>query len=214
MKRIDAFIAAGLFALSLPLAATAQNNWLNFESPHVHPLDMSPDGTRLLAVNTADQRVQVFSVDANGNLASGGSIRVGMEPVSVRFRSSTEAWVVNHLSDSISIVDLPTGRVIKTVLTGDEPTDVIFAGSPERAYVSLSQLNQVRIYDPANLAAQPQILAIQGEEPRALARNADGSRVYVALFESGNTHDRDRLSGRVEREWARWRTEPAAEFRQ
>ncbi|WP_106892851.1 beta-propeller fold lactonase family protein [Ahniella affigens] len=181
---------AGLVALAMLLttsAAFAQNAWLNWESPHVHPLDLSPDQTRLLAVNTADQRLQIFTVDAGGNLSAAGTVRVGVEPVSVRFRTANEAWVINHLSDSISIVDLNAGRVIRTILTGDEPADVVFAGTPERAYVSMSQLNQVHVYNPLSLATAPTVLPIQGEEPRALARSADGSRVYVALFESGNT---------------------------
>jgi len=189
MKRQHPIVTTLLATAALLMAPTlpAQNGWLNFESPHVHPLDQSPDGTRLIAVNTADQRVQMFSVEANGNLGASGTVRVGMEPVSVRFRSNGEAWVVNHLSDSITVINPQSGQVIRTIHTGDEPTDVIFAGNPERAYVSLSQLNQVRIHDPLNPAAAPVTLVIQGEEPRALAKNADGSRVYVALFESGNT---------------------------
>lgn len=185
LSRIRTLLAFLLLSPFMP--ALAQNGWLNFESPHVHPLDLSPDGSRLLAVNTADQRVQVFTIDAAGTLVAQGAVRVGLEPVSVRFRTNREAWVVNHLSDSITLVDPVDGRVLRTILTGDEPTDVLFAGTPERAYVSLSQLNLVRVYDPLNPAAAPAVLPIQGEEPRALARNADGSRVYVALFESGNT---------------------------
>ncbi len=34
------------------------------------------------------------------------SVPVGLEPVAVAARSETEVWVVNHLSDSVSIVDL------------------------------------------------------------------------------------------------------------
>lgn len=185
-SRTVAGLATFALCLTAPLAV-AQNAWLNWESPHVHPLDLSPDQTRLLAVNTGDQRLQIFNVDASGNLTSAGTVRVGVEPVSVRFRTANEAWVINHLSDSISIVDINAGRVTRTILTGDEPTDVVFAGSPERAYVSMSQLNQVHVYNPTSLATAPTVLTIQGEEPRAMAKSADGSRVYVALFESGNT---------------------------
>ena len=31
---------------------------------------------------------------------------VGLEPVAVAVRSPTEVWVVNHLSDSVSVVTL------------------------------------------------------------------------------------------------------------
>ena len=33
-----------------------------------------------------------------------GSVPVGLDTVSVRARTNNEAWVVNHSSDSISIV--------------------------------------------------------------------------------------------------------------
>jgi YVTN family beta-propeller protein len=167
-------------------AADAQSwNFVHFESPHVHPLDRTPDGARLLAVNTADQRLEIFDILADAPyLAHAGSVSVGMEPVSVRARGTGEAWVVNHVSDSITVVDLATLSVKATILTGDEPCDVVFAGKPERAFVSISQKNRVEVYNPANLGAAPVQVAIAGEDPRALA--TDGTRVYAAIFECGN----------------------------
>jgi hypothetical protein len=59
-------------------------------------------------------------------------VPVGLEPVALAVRSSREVWVVNHLSDSVSIVklsdDATTGRVVRTLLVGDEPRDIVFAG--------------------------------------------------------------------------------------
>lgn len=164
-----------------PSVATA--SFWNLETPHVHPIDLTPDGSTLLAVNTADGRLELF--DATGSsLVALASIPVGVDPVSVRARSNTEAWVCNHVSDSISIIDLPTRRVRATLATGDEPCDVVFAGTPQRAFVSVSQLNEIRVFDPANITTAPSVVAIAGEDPRALA--TDGTRVYAAIFESGN----------------------------
>ncbi len=42
------------------------------------------------------------------------------------------------------------------------------------------------VFDPALPAAPIAAIPILGEEPRALAKSADGSEVYVAVFESGN----------------------------
>jgi YVTN family beta-propeller protein len=50
--------------------------------------------------------------------------------------------------------------------------------------VSVSQRNEVVVYDPADLTAAPVVLSIEGEDPRALA--TDGTTVYAAIFESGN----------------------------
>lgn len=163
-----------------------QTGFYNFETPHVHPLDLTPNGRLLLAVNTADNRLEVFDTLV-GTPIPVKSIPVGVDPVSVRARNDTEAWVVNRISDSISVVDLPTGRVVRTIQAGDEPGDVVFAGVPQRAFVTVSQLNQVRVFNPANLASAPTILNIQGEDPRGLAVSPDGSKVYAAIFRSGNT---------------------------
>ena len=66
-------------------------------------------------------------------------IPVGIEPVSLAALSDSEAWVVNNLSDDVSIVNLNTFHVRATLRVGDEPEDVVFAGTPVRAYVSVSQ---------------------------------------------------------------------------
>lgn len=164
--------------------AAGQAGFVNFESPHVHPLELTPSGQRLLAVNTADNRLEVFAIGSGGTLTPIASVPVGQEPVSVRARSDGEAWVVNHLSDTVSVVSLSTFQVIATLATGDEPADVVFAGAPQRAFVSVSQENRVRVFDPADLLAPAVVVTIQGEDPRALV--TDGARVYAAVFESGN----------------------------
>ncbi|HEX6883343.1 MAG TPA: hypothetical protein VF530_08175 [Planctomycetota bacterium] len=173
-------LLAGLAATS-----SAQNALVNWETPHVSPLARTPDGMRLLAVNTPDNRLEVFDL-GTGTPVALLSIPVGLDPVSVRARTSTEAWVVNHVSDSVSIVDLVGGHVVATLATDDEPCDVVFAGAPQRAFVSCSQANTVLVFDPASLATPPQRVTIRGEDPRALAVSPDGTRVYAAIFESGN----------------------------
>lgn len=184
MTRILCLIV--VLAVLAAAPAAAQNQWPNWESPHVHPLELTPDGRTLLAVNTADQRLEVFDVATDGALSHRASVPVGVEPVSVRARGNGEAWVVNHLSDNVSVVDLAGARVVRTLDIGDEPADVVFAGSPQRAFVSVSQRNRVRVFDAANPAVAPQDLALQGEDPRALAVSPDGRTVWVAFFESGN----------------------------
>ncbi|MBL8877811.1 MAG: hypothetical protein JNG88_01725 [Phycisphaerales bacterium] len=184
-NRIALSLAMFTAAAMLTNSALAQNDFVNWETPHVSPITLTPSGQTLLVVNTPDNRLELFDVSGETPAAL-RSIPVGLDPVSVRCRTETEAWVVNHVSDSISIVDLASGRVVQTLFTGDEPADVAFAGNPQRVFVTVSQLNQVRVFDPQNLAAAPVILTIRGEDPRALAVSADGSRVFAAIFESAN----------------------------
>jgi len=167
----------------------AQAGFVHWESPHVHPLELTPDGQLLLAVNTPDARLEVFRL-GSGIPVLERSIPVGLEPVSVRARSASEAWVVNHVSDSLSIVDLLTGHVVATLATDDEPCDVAFAPAPtppvQRAFVSCSQPSTLLVFDAQSLTTPPVRLALTGEEPRALAYDAARGEVVVAFAESGN----------------------------
>lgn len=147
---------------------------------------MTPDGTRLLAVNTPNNSLSVFHLTGR-TLTLMAEIPVGLEPVSVAARNDREIWVTNWLSDSVSVIDLKTWNVTRTFEVGDEPTDVVFAGQQrEMAFVCVSGLSQIKVYDPASPATAPQVIGIRGKQPRALARNAAGSQVFVSVFESGN----------------------------
>src|SRR5215475_6104731 len=113
-----------------------------FESGHVRPIALSPGKTRLFAINTPDHALEIFRVDSQ-QLELQARVPVGLEPVSVAARNDNEVWVVNHLSDSVSVVSL-TGapRVVRTLLVGDEPRDVVFAGSPARAFITTAHRGQ------------------------------------------------------------------------
>jgi YVTN family beta-propeller protein len=161
-------------------------DYKNFEAPQVHPIALTPDGTRLLALDTPEQRLEVFQV-TGGALTLAAEIPVGAEPVSVAVRNNGEAWVANWLSDSVSVVDLNAGNVTRTIDVGDEPTDILFAGQQtELAFVCVSGLRQVKVFNPNAPTAAPQVLTIRGKQPRALARDASGAQVFVSVFESGN----------------------------
>ncbi|MBL7951449.1 MAG: hypothetical protein JNM62_06985 [Flavobacteriales bacterium] len=166
-------------------SAVPLSDFVNFESSHVHPIDKTPDGTKLLVVNTANNTLEVFAISTTGLLHS-ATIPVGVDPVTVRARSNNEAWVVNTVSDDISIVDLTLKATVRSVVTENEPADVVFAGSPQKAFVSCAEQEMIQVFDPANLATAPTAVLLKGEQPRALAVSPDGSTVYCAFFESGN----------------------------
>ncbi len=197
--------------------AQAHPSFLSFESGHVRPLALSPDGTQLFAVNTPDNRLEIFDLDGNGELVRVGAVQVGMEPVAVAARSNDEVWVVNHLSDSVSVVDLSgsVARVVRTLLVGDEPNDIVFAGPKDandffkRAFITTAHRGQnspyprgeydqegsgradVWVFDATSLGSslggdEIAIITLFGDKPRALAATSDGSTVYAAVFRSGN----------------------------
>src|SRR5437867_729204 len=152
------------------IAETLPSSFKSFESPQVHPLALTPDGSKLMAVNTPEHRLSVFQLTGEG-AALVAEVPVGLEPVSVAARNNREAWVTNWLSDSVSIVDLTTGNVVRTIDVGDEPTDVVFAGQQrEMAFVCVSGLSQVKVYNPDSPVDGPQVISIRGKQPRALVR--------------------------------------------
>lgn len=174
-----------LMAGLVPLAVIAQTELphVNWESHPVNGLDQSPNGALLAVAHTADHRIQFYATRF-GTVIPAGHLRVGLDPVSVRFRTDDELWAVNHLSDSVSVVSVSQRRVTATISTCDEPSDVVFAAG--RAWISCSQANEiisVSVDDPMGAVER---IAIAAEEPKALAVSADGSRVYAAIFESGN----------------------------
>lgn len=124
-------------------------------------------------------------------------IDVGIEPVGLGIRpDGKEIWVANHLSDSISVIDLdpksPTFfQVVHTIqdfdpktkaTRFDEPVGIVFANN-QKAYVSLSSESQVAVIDVAARRIMKR-LRIEAQEPRGMAvRNG---KLFVIPFESNN----------------------------
>jgi YVTN family beta-propeller protein len=179
VRRIQ--IILSLLTLSVALCAPA--SYVNFEGKQTSPIRLSFDGTRLFAVNTPDARLSVFDVTQPSNPRLIAEIPVGVEPVSVNPRSNDEVWVVNEVSDSISIVSVSQRIVIDTLYVKDEPADVVFAGG--KAFVSAGRKNMLAVFDASthNLVTN---ITLFGENPRALAVSGDGTKVYAAFALSGN----------------------------
>ena len=191
--------------------AQALPKFVEFESGQVRPLALSPSGRYLYAVNTPANSLEVFSVTRLG-LIHLDSVPVGLEPVAVAARDDSEVWVTNLLSDSVSVVDMSDprhGRVVRTLLVGDEPRDIVFAGpGRSRAFITTAHRGQNIPFDPQlttpgigradvwvfdtnhlgeTLTGTPlAIINLFADTPRALAVSPDGSRVYAAAFHSGN----------------------------
>src|SRR6266700_3120719 len=140
-------LALSAFAVFVAATVCAQNSYVNFEGKQTSPVRLSPDGTRLFVVNTPDARLSVFDVTQPSNPRLISEIPVGIEPVSVNPRNNDEAWVVNEVSDSISVVSVSQHIVTDTIYVKDEPADVVFAQG--KAFVSAARKNQIRVFDIA-----------------------------------------------------------------
>jgi sugar lactone lactonase YvrE len=205
-------VAQAQFAPLPPIKKVPQpaNPYTLFETLQVRPLALSSDGRTLYALNTPDNRLEIFRVVGEG-LQPAGSIEVGLEPVAVAVRKDGEVWVANHLSDSVSVVavDELGPRVTRTLLVGDEPRDIVFGGPGKNlAFITTAHRGQnspddpdlftpgvgradVWVFDGNNLGTAPggtrvTKLTFFADTPRALAVTPDGKTVYAAAFFSGN----------------------------
>lgn len=171
-------LASGALWLATTItSAIAAPSFMAFESGHVRPLALSSDGSKLFAVNTPNNTLVIYNITHFG-ISKQAEVSVGMEPVAVAIRNSNEVWVVNHLSDSVSVVTLSgTPRVTRTLLVGDEPRDIVFAGSGGRAFITIAHRGQHRV--------DPSIAAVPGAGDPQLTTEGVG-RADVWVFDPAN----------------------------
>ena len=169
-----------------------------FMSPHFSPIVVSEG--KVFVANTPSDTVDVLDVSSNRVVRR---IPVGLDPVSLAVRpDGLELWVSNHISDSVSVIDLDQSKptflhVVATVqdldpetkaTRFDEPMGIAFA-SNGKAYVALSSENKIAVVDIANRKVT-KALTIPAQDPRAIVvRNG---KLFVLPFESNN---KTQLSG-------------------
>jgi len=196
-----------------PALAVEGEPYINFETIPTRSLALSPTGDRLYVANTPDSRLEIFSITEDG-LELTGSVTVGLDPIALGVTpDGTQVWVVNHVSDNVSVVDVsaPVPHVIKTLLVGDEPRDIVFAGpSGDRAFITAVRRGQNHPADTANQLQTPglgradvwvfdrnnlgssaggdpiTLVTLFSDKPGAVTATPDGSKVYVSIFSSGN----------------------------
>jgi YVTN family beta-propeller protein len=158
---------------SAPVKAGSNGpSFVEFESGPVRPIALSPDGNTLFAVNTPNGTLEIFDL-TSGLPVFAARVPVGLEPVAVACRNNAEVWVTNHLSDSVSVVSVArTPHVVRTLLVGDEPRDIVFAGQPQRAFIATAHRGQQR--------TDPSIAAVPGAgDPQLTTPGTPRSDVWV-----------------------------------
>ena len=181
-----------------PHQSVRSAGFTNFETEPVRPLLLSADRKLLFALHTAADRLIIY--DTTGErLDMIGTTRVGMRPVALAQYRQT-LWVVNHLSDSVSVVDISNPRrptVLYSLRVGDEPRGIAIAGTQhDKVFIATAKRadsfaagvgrGAVWVFDATNPSVPPKILTLFGTKLRALAASPDGRQVYAGVFHSGN----------------------------
>ena len=169
-----------------------------FLSPHARPIILHKD--HVFVANTPSDTVDIIDTKSRKIVRR---IDVGIDPVSLALRpDGKELWVANHVSDSVSVIDLDQSKptfthVVATVqdiapktraTRFDEPMGIAFAND-RKAYVALSSENNIAVVDVATRRIIKR-LTITAQDPRAIV--VRGNRLYVLPFESNN---KTQLSG-------------------
>jgi DNA-binding beta-propeller fold protein YncE len=185
-------IAAGVYMTKSVSASSGGPSFVEFESGPVRPVAISPDRSTLFVANTPNGTLEVYAL-SSGTPVLEARVPVGLEPVALAARTNSEVWVTNHVSDSVSIVSFAgTPHVVRTLLVGDEPRDIVFAGQPVRAFITTAHRGQQRT-DPSIAsvpgAGDPQLTTpgvpradVWVFDPASLGSTAGGTPLQIMSF--------------------------------
>ena len=101
------------------------------------------------------------------------------------------AYITNLNSNTVSVIDIPTNTVIKTVIVGYGPQGIAVTPDGSKVYVTNSGYgyqhpeSSVSVIDTATNTVIKTLTA--GHEPKRVAVSTDGTKVYVVNFESGGS---------------------------
>src|SRR5215469_13042430 len=149
------------------------------------------DGSARTAFVTSQRDDEVMVVDiASGNFTA---IPVGEQPNRmVLSKDQTTLYVVNGNSDTVSVIDTATSRVLDTISVS-RPGDKYKGGNPNSAtlspdektlYVTLGYENAVAVVDLKSRNLKGRIPT--GWYPTSLSVSQDGAKLYVCTFKSNS----------------------------
>jgi len=108
-----------------------------------------------------------------------------------------DAYVTNSLSDSVSAIDLDSGKAAaEPIEVGDGPGGIAISPDGARAYVANFGSDSVSVIETATNETVGEPIEV-GDGPRGVAVAPNGKRVYVADEISGDVSVIDAASGEV-----------------
>lgn len=123
-------------------------------------------------------------------------IAVGKAPSGVLLNAKSERlYVANRDDDTLSVLDLSTGKTLATLTTGDAPYGLVLNEQKNQLYVINVRSSDVTVIDTRQLKVIEQWPV--GEWPYCGIINQDGSRLYVTNQEDATLSVLDTRDGKT-----------------
>ena len=92
------------------------------------------------------------------------------------------AFVANRLSDTVSVIDVESRKVIETIKAGDEPHGVMTDAEGKRLYVLNTSSDDISVIDAQSLKWIKTLSA--GKAPWSLALSPDGQQFMISNMQA------------------------------
>jgi gliding motility-associated-like protein len=148
---------------------------------------------------TNDNPLIGLAASGVGDVPSFTAVNNGTTPVTAKVtvisKIKGHAFIPNSGDNTVSVVDLESGKILKVIPVGQWPYGVAVNPDGSRVYISNIMDKSVSVID----AATNQVIATipVGDHPYGISVSPDGSRVYVANPESNDVSVINALSNTV-----------------
>jgi PQQ-dependent catabolism-associated beta-propeller protein len=89
-----------------------------------------------------------------------------------------EIWVTNENDDTVSVIDVATLEVIRTLPTGERPRGITFSKDHSRVYICASDSDTVQVMDPETGDILHNLPS--GEDPEQFVLHPNDRHLYIA----------------------------------
>lgn len=158
-----------------------------------HGVAVLPDGSQIWVTNftsLADPRERYVSLVDTQTLTVTDKIQVGRGAVNVIFSADgSRAYVTNELDDTLSVINVATHAVIKTVDLPDRPHGMMLGQDPatgevdRRLYVASLGDDSISVIDTSSFALIKTVAV--GNTPDSPAVTPDGKSIWVTNYGEG-----------------------------
>ena len=137
----------------------------------------------ILAITDLGRPMKLFSTIFSTTLALASPALAG------------EIWVSNEKDDTISVIDIDTLEVIRTLQTGDRPRGIIFSKDHSVLYICASDSDTVQVMDPDTGKILHNLPS--GEDPEQFALHPNNRLLYIACLLYTSPSPRDLSTSRM-----------------